>query len=226
MKISNKTISFLKNFSTINKSILIEEGNLLATIAVVRNVFAVAQVAEYFPQTIAIYDLNEFLSGLSLFKEPEFDFTNSQYLKIVGSDQSSVKYHYADEEIVRQSAAPPKKEFTLPDEDVKFQLTTDTLSNIIKASSIYGIPDLSVEGDTEHIRLVVKDKKNPTSNSFNKIVGKTDKNFSYNFKIENLKIIPDTYDVAISKTLRSHFKSANYKLDYLIANEPKGKGSN
>jgi len=225
MKISNKTISFLKNFSTINKSILIEEGNLIATIAVVRNVFAVARIEEYFPQTVAIYDLNEFLSGLSLFKDPEFDFSNPTYLRIVGSDQSSVNYHYADEDIVRQSSAPPKKEFVLPDEDVKFRLTADTLSSLVKASSIYGIPDLSAEGDSEHIRLVVKDRKNPTSNSFNKIVGSTDKNFSYNFKIENLKIIPDTYDVTISKSLRSHFKSVNYNLDYLIANEPKGKGS-
>lgn len=226
MKISNKTISFLKNFSAINKSIFIEKGNIIATIAVVRNVFAVARIEEYFPQNVAIYDLNEFLAGLSLFKEPEFDFSNPQYLKIVGSDQSSVNYYYADEDIVKQSAAPPKTEFTLPDEDVKFQLTTDTLSSLIKASSIYGIPDLSVEGDTQHIKLVVKDKRNPTSNSFSKIVGETDKNFSYNFKIENLKIIPDTYDVTISKSLRSHFKSINNKLDYLIANEPKGKGSN
>ena len=64
MKLSSNTTNILKNFSQINQSILIKEGNKLKTISVMKNNLAEAEVEEEYEKDIAIYDLNQFLSGL------------------------------------------------------------------------------------------------------------------------------------------------------------------
>jgi hypothetical protein len=74
MKLSDKTISVLKNFSSINQSILFKEGNKLRTISVMKNILAEATISEEFSKDFGIYDLNQFLNGLSLHQSPELDF--------------------------------------------------------------------------------------------------------------------------------------------------------
>ena len=69
MKLSDKTISVLKNFSSINQSILFKEGSKLRTISVMKNILAEATVTEEFMKDFGIYDLNQFLNGLSLHSE-------------------------------------------------------------------------------------------------------------------------------------------------------------
>ena len=70
------------------------------------------------------------------------------------------------------------------------------------------------------MKVVVRDKKNDTSNSFSITVGETDKVFSFNFKVENIKILPGTYDIVVSSKLLSRFSSKNNDLTYFIALEP------
>ena len=66
MKLSNETLELLKNFSTINQNLLIKAGNTISTMSAMKNIVAKADVAETFTQEVAIYDLNEFLSAVSL----------------------------------------------------------------------------------------------------------------------------------------------------------------
>ena len=82
------------------------------------------------------------------------------------------------------------------------------------------LPDLCVVGEAGVVKIVVTDKKNDTSNDVSLIVGETDQEFSFNFKVENIKIIPGTYEVVISRKLISSFTSKNYDLKYYIALEP------
>ena len=70
------------------------------------------------------------------------------------------------------------------------------------------------------VKLVVRDKKNDTSNEFAIVVGETDKEFTFNFKVENIKIIPGAYDVIISQKLLSLFTNTQHDLKYFIALEP------
>ena len=216
MQLSPGTLNVLKNFSNINRSIVIREGNELSTIAITKNIFAKAKVEETFPRTFAIYDLTEFLSGLSLFKSPEFNFDSENYL-VIRDGHSKVKYFYSDPEII---IAPPQKSITLPSVDVQFILESETLATMVRAANVYQLPDLCVEGDGNSINLVVKDKKNPTSNTYSLPVGETEDKFSYNFKIENIKILPGKYDVSISSKLISNFVNINSDLEYFIALEP------
>ena len=64
MKLSEKTIALLKNFSSINQSILFKKGNVLRTMSVMKNILAEVDIEECFPQDFAIYDLVQFLNGI------------------------------------------------------------------------------------------------------------------------------------------------------------------
>ena len=216
MKLSDKTISLLKNFSSINQSILFKEGNKLRTISVMKNILAEATVSEDFSKDFGVYDLNQFLNGLSLYNNPELDFRNDGYV-VIKEGKSRSKYFFADPNVI---VSPPDKDISLPSEDVCFEVSTDQLDKLLKASSIYQSPDLSAIGENGVIKLVVRDKKNDTSNDYSVIVGETNSEFCFNFKVENIKILPGTYEVVVSQKLLSRFNSKNSDLTYYIAMEP------
>ena len=217
MKLSDKTINLLKNFSSINQSILIKEGNSIRTISVMKNILAEAKVPEEFPKDFGIYDLNQFLNAVSsLHVNPELDFSNNEYL-LIREGKKRNRFFFADPNVI---VSPPEKSITLPSEDVCFELDTQVLGTLMKAAAIYQVPDLSVIGEAGVVKLVVHDKKNDTSNTHEEIVGETDSEFCFNFKVENIKILPGTYEVVVSKKLLSRFESKNHELTYYIALEP------
>ena len=217
MKLSDKTIDLLENFSSINQSILVKKGTKLRTISVMKNILAEAEVDENFEKDFGIYDLPQFLNGVGLMNDPDIDLKHDSYMIIREGKTTKVKFAFADPEVI---ITPPEKPISLPSADVCFQLESVQLQKLLKASSVYQLPDLAAIGNGEEITLVVRDKKNDNSNEFALTVGKTDKTFEFNFKIENIKLIPGSYDVVISKKLLSKFTNSNYNLDYYIALEP------
>ena len=216
MKLSEKTISLLKNFSSINQSILIKEGSKLRTISIMKNILAEVTVREDFPKDFGVYDLNQFLNGLSLYQNPELNFEDDSYV-VIKEGKSRSKYFFADPNVI---VSPPDKEISLPTEDVCFEVSTEQLDKLLKASSVYQTPDLSAFGENGVIKLVVRDKKNDTSNDYSVVVGETDSEFCFNFKVENIKILPGTYEVVVSQKLLSRFTAKNSDLTYYIAMEP------
>ena len=216
MKLSDSTLTVLKNFAGINNSILVKQGSKLRTISVAKNILAEADITEDFPKDVAIYDLNQFLNGLSLHQDPNLDFSEDSYLTI-REGKRRVKYFYADPQVI---ISPPEKEINLPTEDVCFQLESVTLEKLLKAAAVYQLPDLAAVGEAGVVKLVVRDKKNDTSNEFAVVVGETDADFTLNFKVENIKIIPGAYDVVISSKLLAKFTNSSYNLIYYIALEP------
>ena len=216
MKLSDKTLSVLKNFSTINQSILFKQGTKLRTISVMKNILAEATITEEIPTDFGIYDLSQFLNGLSLHQSPELDFTNEGHV-VIKEGRMRSKYFFADPNVI---ITPPDKAIDLPSEDVSFELRTEQLDKLLKAAAVYQLPDLAVVGGEGVVKILVRDKKNDTSNDFSIVVGETDKEFSFNFKVENIKILPGTYDVIVSQKLLSRFVSKNHDLTYYIALEP------
>ena len=216
MKLSKSTLYILKNFSNINQSICFKEGTELSTLSIQKNILSRANVEETFPRTFAIYDLSEFLSGLSLFDNPDFDFQNDNYV-IIKDSKCQSRYFFADPSTI---TAPPENRAEIPSKDVCFIVAWSDLNNLIRAASIYSVEDLAVVGDGADIKLVVRDKKNDTSNNYSVKVGQTDANFTFNFKVEYLKLLPADYEVTISKHNAALFRDANRDLEYLIALEP------
>jgi hypothetical protein len=216
MKLSDNALAILKNFAGINNSILVKQGNKLRTISVAKNILAEAEIKEDFPRDFAIYDLNQFLNGLSLHQDPDLDFNQDSYLSIK-EGKRRVKYFFADPNVI---IAPPEKEITLPSQDVCFQLDSVTLEKLTKAAAVYQLPDMSAIGENGVIKLVVRDKKNDTSNEYAIVVGETSDEFEFNFKVENIKIIPGAYEVVVSSKLLSQFTNTQHNLKYYIALEP------
>ena len=153
---------------------------------------------------------------LHYIKKLGLDFENESYV-VIKEGRMRSKYFFADPKVI---VTPPEKEITLPSEDVAFTVSTDQLEKLLWAAAIYQLPDLSAVGGNGVVKLLVRDKKNDTSNDFSIVVGETDATFSLNFKVENIKILPGTYDVVMSKKLLSRFVSKDYNLKYYIALEP------
>ena len=214
MKLSDTTISVLKNYSSINQNLKIDAGNNLVTMSAMKNIVAKSKVEETFEKDIAIYDLNEFLAALSLFESPELDFEDDYVMINNEGKTSSCKYWYSDPSVVTTVSNP----IEMPESEVSFTLSSDELSNITKAAAVIGVPDMVLENGS----LRVTDKKNQTANAFSMNVAQDIKhlNYAFWFKVENLKLMPGTYDVSVSSKKISHFKNTNVDIEYYIALEP------
>ena len=222
MKLTNETINVLKNFSTINQNLVIKEGSSISTMSAMKNIIAKATVEEKFEKEFAIYDLNEFLSALSLFTNPNLDF-NDDYVVMTedGSSGKSLKYWYSDPSVVTS----PTKEVTMPSSEIQFNLSSDTLSEVTKAAAVIGVPDMVLESG----ELRVTDKKNDTANSYStQVVQSNDAAEAYKFwfKVENLKLLQGSYDVQVSAKKISYFKNSNFDIEYFIALEPESTYGN
>ena len=159
MKLSNDTITVLKNFSSINQNLVIKSGNSISTMSAMKNIVAKAIIKESFPSDFAIYDLNEFLAALSLFSKPELDFSKDfVIIREEGGESKSLKYWFSDPSVV----TTPTKEIKMPSTEVSFNFSSDTLSQIQKAAAVIGAPDMALEDG----KLKVTDKKNDTANAF------------------------------------------------------------
>mgnify|MGYP002701206049 FL=1 len=223
MKLSSNTISVLKNYASINQNLVIKEGKEITTMSAMKNIVARAEVEEEFPQEVAIYDLNEFLSALSLFKSPNLEFQDT-YVNITeeNNPKTSLKYFYSDPSVV----TTPSKMITMPSNEVTFTLESATLSNITKAAAVIGSADLVLENSSGAPSLTVKDKKNDTANSYSMgVETKGEGNFSFFFKVENLKLIDGKYNVEVSSKNISHMKNESTPIEYWIALEPESNYS-
>jgi hypothetical protein len=229
MKISKETITVLRNFSSINASIIIPEGNTIITEPPARNVRATYVCPEEFPRKVAIYDLPEFLNGLSIFSQPELDFSHDRYVCIREGDLNvskikKVNYYYSDLSLIK---APPERTLELPDETIiaDFVLDTSDVKTIFKSSNIYKLPDLTITtDDSGDIVVIIRDKVDSSKPSLSISVGTNpnpDSSFELNFKLETLKILEDSYRIRVAnqKMIISEFISTTQDLSYIILPE-------
>ena len=238
IQLSKKTIDLLRNFSTINKSILIQPGKFLQTMSVNKNIIAMGQIAENIPEQMAIYDLPLFLGALSLFKKPWLHFPDNKKV-VVYDEETKCKtvFYYSDPEII---VRPPEFNPNLPQQELMFDLPQTDITQLLQAAKVYGVEDLCINGYRQEYSICVRDKKNNTSNVFSlplkKVVfdqtpreegGEQYKvtperqEFCYCFKVENLKLLDATYHITLSQKNIANFTSLSHsELDYFIALEP------
>ena len=218
MKLNTNTHNILKNFSEINTNILIKPGKELSTISTMRNIFAKASIDESFDTEFGIYDLNEFLAVVSGMNKPELSLQDKHMTISPEGSKSKVKYFYSDPSVI----VAPTKEVNMPEAEVTFSLTEANLEQLKKMAAILKSPDLALIGEKGgDIVLKVCDKKNDTSNNFDIVVGESaTTDYTFYFKVENMKMIPGDYDVSVSSKSISHFKNKKLPIEYWIALEP------
>lgn len=218
MELSSRTVEILRNFSTINPNIVVNGGNVLKTMSIAKNIVSRAEIEESFPNTFGIYDLSEFLSVLSLVDRPSITFGENFCTVSDGSGLSSVKYFYSDPEML----SAPKKDIVMPECEVKFLLTNETLSKIKRASSALGYDNISIRPNGNSIEITVVDTNDSTSNSYSVLVeGQFPEGTDFNFimGVSNMKLLGEDYQVDVSTKLISHFKSTTSETQYFIALE-------
>ena len=208
--------------SKINRSIQFKEGNEISSLSIQKNVLAKTPIEESFPQDFAIYDLGEFLRVMSLTDyQGDLIFDNEAYVT-VKTDRTQARYFFADPSIVQQ---PPAEFPQLPSIDCEFDLDTSDLNRIRNALSIYGhLEDIAVIGKNGRVSIEIRDRENPSSNTYSIGVGTTDATFSFNLKAENIYKLEYSnaitgYNVRISKSGASQWVSSDGVV-YLIALEP------
>lgn len=212
MKIDKNTLVVLKNFSKINPSIIVNEGNTLKTVSTSKTIMGKAVVSTMFEKKFAIYNLDRFLSTLNLFNEPELTF-HEKFVQIDDSNRS-VNYTYADESVIIKA---PEKDISLPTEDVKVTVTNSDYKDVEKALSVLSLPEIVISGDGEHVYLQAVDTKNPSGDVYSVTIGQTSKKFRAIFKAENIKVLPEDYEVTVCSKGISLWKSD--KVEYFIAVE-------
>lgn len=217
MQLNAKTMTVLKNFSSINPSLVFNEGNVLATMSVGKTIISKAKIPDNFPRKFAMNNLGKFINSVTSYDNASLSF-NDKDVVISGQNASEKsKLTYASEDTIK---TPPEKiinNFTLPSVDATCTLTPEALSSVQRQLGILGVPEIAFVGDGSAIHLQAVDSKNPSSDTFSIKIGDTDKTFRAIFKAENIKIIPGTYNVDISKTGISHFKGED--IEYWIAVE-------
>ena len=218
MKLNQTTQDILKNFSEINTNILIKPGSELNTISTMKNILAKATINESFDSEFGIYDLNEFLSVVSSLDKPELTLQEKHLTISAEGSRSKVKYFYSDPSVI----VSPTKEVNMPESDVTFSLSEYNLAQLRKMAAILSSPDLALIGTKDgDVILKVCDKKNDTSNKFEIVVGENaTANYTFYFKVENLKMISGDYDVAVSSKSIAHFTNTKLPIEYWIALEP------
>ena len=211
MRLSEQTVSLLKNFASINQNLQFKSGNKLQTISAQKNILVNAEVPESFPSDFAIYDLNKMLGVMSLFQDPELEIGDKQAL--IGG---KVNYMFADPTMI---VTPPERELAFPELEVSFTMSNTDFVQTTKAAALLGLPHVCVVGDGSKITLGCTDVNNSSSDDFVTEVGTTDMNFCMVFKIENLKLFAGDYNVEITSKGISKFSHTSINLQYFIATE-------
>lgn len=212
MKIEARTVQILKNFSTINPSLIFREGSSITTVSPQKTIMASATITENIPGEFAIYDLSRFLGVLSLFDQPDIDIKDG-YM-VISSGKQKVQYTFADPRMIVSSNA---KGVDMPEAEIKFNLSSDDLLKVQKALGVLQLPEIAVTGENNEMYIEAIDSKNPTSNNYRVFLRDTDHTFRMIFKAENIKIMSSNYDVKISSKGIAHFKGDD--VEYWVATE-------
>jgi hypothetical protein len=224
MKLSNETLSVLKNFATINQGIMFKKGSKLRTISSLKSILAEVTIKEDIPSEFGVYDLNNFLSVVSLHKDdPSFDFDEKHVVIVGNKGRSKIKYRFCEPTMIN---LPPEKQVTMPDPEITFDFTSEDFDWVMKAASVLSSPQVAIESDGKTVNIVTLDLANDSAHtdSLELDVNPTGNKYRMVFKTENIsKVLPGSYEVKISSKGIAHFKNKNVDLQYWISTEAGSK---
>lgn len=221
MKLSENTLGVLKNFSSINSGLVLQQGKVQKTISPEKSILVEVELDDAIPNQFGIYDLNQFLGNVTTLGNPDLTFEEKSVM--MNDGEITLNYYSCSTNLI---VSPPDKELKLKQTDVSFRLTNAVLSKLLKLAAMNNLTHLSVVGKNGEIRLQTHEKANDTSNhaSF-KLNDYDGADFAASFKVENIKLIPGDYDVEIQLGAFAKFTAISGifkdKIKYFIALETK-----
>jgi len=222
MKLSNETISILKNFGAINQGIFFKKGKTLKTVSSHKNILVQANINEEVPADFGVYDLNNFLSVISLSSDPTFEFEDKNVVIVGNKGRSKTKYRFCEPSMI---VTPPEKELSMPDPEITIDFSTEDFGDIMRTAAVLSSPQIAVESNGSKVSLITLDTANDSAHTNTLEIGSGDeKVYRMIFKTENLsKILPGSYTVNISSKGIAHFKNKDVDLQYWITTEQGSK---
>lgn len=219
MKFDARVIQILKNFSTINPSIVFKPGKYISTMSQSQSIMGRAEIDQEIEKSFGIHDLSKFISTMSLFSSPDI-IIKDDYM-VIKEGSRKVNYVFADPSYI---VSPPDKEIKFPAPEVSFDIGESDLQGLMKAQSILSLPEIAIVGDGSKIFVKALNGENPTSDVYSLEVGVTEDNFSMVIKAEYLKLLPGDYHVEVSSKGISKFTGNG--VEYFIAVDSSSKYGN
>jgi hypothetical protein len=214
MKLSEKTLTILKSFATINKSIVLKPGKILRTITPEKTLMAVAHIDNEIDGQACIYDLSRFLSIHGLYSSPELIFNDNHF--VISEGKKKTKYMFADVSMVH---TPPDREIKIPSEDVVVNVTWNDLDSVIKAAGVLQFSEIAFVGEGGICYLRAVNSEDPTADTFGVEVGETKDEFKIIIKTDNLKLLKRDYNVTLCAKGISRFSAED--VSYFIGIDSK-----
>jgi len=221
IELCEETLEIMRNFSTINPSIFIRAGDIMDTLSISNQMMGRAQVPEIFPVDVPIYDFVKFLNQLKLYSQPvlvfDGDKPNCVFIKDIDPERNdaSTKWVFSDPKTIHK----PLKSLGIPKPDIRFDVPKDKLEVLVKAAQIFNFENIRVQriaDDAISITVIDLDDVEGTHYRFtlpaeiDTVMG----DFNIVFKIDNLRILPFDYSIAISRKKYSHW--FNQGVEYFI----------
>jgi hypothetical protein len=220
MKLSDNTLAVLKNFGTINSGIFFKKGKTVKTVSSHKNILAQATIPDEIPADFGIYDLNEFLSVVSLYKDDlDLQLENKDLVLSGKKGRSFTKYRTCDSTMV---VAPPEKELQMPDAEITVELTAEDFKWILDAANVLSSPQIAIQSDGKNVSINTLDPSNDSAHtqSLDLDVEGNGNKYRMLFKTENIqKLLSGAYDLKISSKGISHFKNKKFPIEYWVTTE-------
>ena len=217
MKLSENTLTVLKNFASINSGIVLRKGKVQKTISPDKVILAEVTLDDDISSDFGIYDLPQFLGTVSTLGNPDIEFENNRAIMNDGS--LKLNYYSCSPTLI---TAPPDKDLEMKSCDVQFTLTSANMQKLLRIAAMNEMTNLTVVGKNGKLHVKVHVKENDTSNYATlELADHTGPDFEKSFKTDNLKMITDDYDVSITFAGFALFASKNRNLKYFIALESK-----
>lgn len=217
MKLSEDLLSAMKHFSSINSSIVLKKGNIQKSMSPDKTILVEAEFPDSFPVDFGVYDLNQFLGNITTLNDPDLAFNTKTV--VMNDGQMKLEYYSCSPNLI---ISPPDKELIMKNVDATFVMTNSVLQKMIKLATMNSLPHISINGKSGMLVATASDKKNDSSNTVTAELGSyTGDDFDVAFKVDNLKMVPDDYDVDIAISGFAKFVSKTRKLKYYVAMESK-----
>lgn len=230
MKLSKTSIDIIKNFSSINPGIIFKAGNQLKTVSPQKNIMGVATIQEKFDTEVGIYDLNSFVSVITMNEDNDFD-VNEDNIKIIqkielgkddkGKAKTAISVNNYKPSAKNLIVAPPDKPIQFPEPEIRLHIPEKIISHVFNMAGIFASPHIGLSSDGENVSISAFDvggqKSHSNVTTFEEGNGDS---YSLHFKIECLKLFPGDYDVEISTKGVSHWKNKQVDVEYWITIEP------
>jgi hypothetical protein len=220
MKLSDTTLAVLKNFGTINQGLFLKKGKTLKTVSNLKNIFAKATITDELPKDFGIYDINEFLSVLSLHKNDlELEFDEKNVIISGQKGRSKIKYRFCEPTMI---VTPPEKDLQMPSPEIQVKLSAEDFRWILDSANVLGSPQIAVESDGSTVKVLTIDLANDSAHTQSLELESEGNGNKYRmiFKTENIqKLLTGAYDLSISSKGIAHFKNTKFSIEYYITTE-------